>query len=117
MGPQTNWMLYTVYLPLNYNNGAPIPEDRLSWARDEITRVVGGCTVLPASDGFWVAEDGQMYFDRVMPIQVVAPATLEMEWFFRQLARDLAAWLEQHEIFIHRTPVAVVEALSPLPVL
>lgn len=106
--------MYTLYLPLNYNNGAPIPEAPLRWARDEIARFVGGCTVLPASDGLWVADDGQEYLDRVVPILVVAPNTPETEWFFRQLAHELATLLEQHELFIYRTPVTMVEALSPL---
>lgn len=102
-----------MYLPLNYNDGTSIPEARLRWARNEIARFVGGCTVLPASDGLWVDGDGQECLDRVVPILVVAPATPEAEWFFRRLAGELAALLEQHEIFIHRTPVAMVEALSP----
>lgn len=117
MVTRTSLMLYTVYLPLNYNNGAPIPEARLHWARNEIARFIGGCTVLPAGDGLWIADDGQEYLDRVVPILAVVPATPETEWFFRRLARELAVLLEQHEIFIHRTPVAVVEALSSLPVL
>lgn len=107
-----NLALYTVYLPLNGNDGQPIAASRLNWARSEIVRYAGGCTVLPASDGLWVADGGQVYLDRVVPILVVAPAGPETEWFFRRLAAELAILLEQHEIFIHRTPVSVVEALS-----
>jgi hypothetical protein len=43
---------------------------------------------------------------------VVAPAEQHAEWFFRRLAGELAALLGQQEIFIHCTPVAVVEALE-----
>ena len=107
-------MLYQLYLPLNGNDGRPLSESRLRWARDEIVRFAGGCTLLPASDGLWIAGDGQLYHDRVVPILVVAPAEQHAEWFFRRLAGELAALLGQQEIFIHCTPVAVVEALRCL---
>jgi hypothetical protein len=109
---QTNLTLYTIYLPLNHNNGKPLLVSRLRWARDEIARFVGGCTLLPPGDGLWIADGGQVYLDRVLPILVVASANPETEWFFRRLAGELAVLLKQHEIFIHRTPVSVVDALN-----
>ena len=107
-------MLYQLYLPLNGNDGRPLSQSRLCWAQDEIVRFAGGCTMLPASNGLWIAGDGQVYHDLVVPILIVAPDDDSTEWFFCRLAGELAALLVQQEIFIHCTPVSVVVALDLL---
>lgn len=109
---QNQMALWTVYLPLNDNDGQPLATEQLSWARDEIARFAGGCTLLPASDGLWIGDDARTYCDRVLPIQVVALAEPESQWFFAGLAAQLALLLEQEVIFVHCTPVTVV---TPLP--
>jgi hypothetical protein len=109
---ELNLMLYSLYLPLNYNDRRPIPADKLAWAHTEIVRYAGGSTVLPLSDGWWVDDDNQLFHDRIMLIQVVTSSDTATERFFCHLAGTLARLLEQHEIFIHRMPVVVLQADS-----
>ncbi len=106
-------MLYTIYLPLNYNDGAAIPASLLNRAKDEIARYTGGCTVLPASDGLWGSPDGQTHHARVVPVMVIAQADEYTDRFFRRLAGQLAEVLAQQEVFIHRAPVSVAIASNP----
>src|SRR5262249_40097905 len=70
-------MLYSIYLPLNYNDGQPIAKDKLAWAHTEIVRYAGGSTVFPVTDGWWIDEQQQVFRDRVTPIWVVAAGDLE----------------------------------------
>ena len=109
---QPQMRLYTLYLPLTGEESQPLPQLQLQWAREEIMRFAGGCTLLPPSNGLWVAPDGLVCYTCVMPIQVVAPARAESEYFFARLASQLAARLNQQEIFILSLPVSVVAALS-----
>lgn len=107
-------MLYQIYLPLNGNDGQSLPESRLRWARDEIVRFAGGCTMLPASSGLWIGPDAQTYHDQVVPIIVVAPADEYTEWFFRRLAGELAELLGQQEVFIHWMPVSAIASIESI---
>jgi hypothetical protein len=102
-------MMYCLYLPLNGNDGYPSPLLAFAFARDQITRFAGGYTLLPPSDGLWVGPRADVYQDRVLPILVVARAGQTSEQFFAALALQLANMFGQETIFIHATPVRVVE--------
>ncbi len=39
-GSQTT--LYTLFLPMNHNNGAPMQPARLRWAQQEVVQFAGG---------------------------------------------------------------------------
>lgn len=104
MKASTPMALYTVYLPLTGHDDQPVAPANLQWTVNEITQFTGGCTLLPPSEGFWVA-DCHCYYDQVMPIQSVAPVNAETTTFFQRLANELAILLAQREIFIHCTSV------------
>jgi len=105
----TKKALYTLYLPINSNDGQPQPKERLAWALEEIARFAGGYTLLSVSQGAWVNNRGEICYDQVLPVQVVAPIGPESWAFLAHLVALLAQVLEQQEIFVHATPVTVVE--------
>jgi hypothetical protein len=44
--------LYTIFVPLNFNSGHPMPQARLSWVQSKILHYAGGLTSLPLAQVF-----------------------------------------------------------------
>ena len=100
--------LYNLYLPLNGNDGQPIPQHKLQWVWETLLRFAGGYTIVPPAKGHWSNASNVEYRDTMMPVQVVALASSETEAFFAQFIRDLAVLLGQEEIFLFSMPVSIV---------
>jgi hypothetical protein len=97
----------TVFLPLNDNNSRPFAFETLQGAINKIVESFGGATVLPPSHGYWIS-NGEMFRDWVSPVQVIAPNTRETVTTCVAIANELAAHLEQYEIFMNLTPTALI---------
>ena len=48
------YSLYTIYLPLNDNNGSPMEPKRLGWALDNLVQRFGGLTRHQPGVGLWL---------------------------------------------------------------
>jgi hypothetical protein len=105
--------LYTLFLPLNHNNGRRIAAQRLGWAQREIMRYAGGLTRLAPSVGFWIGPSAKVYRDTVLPIQTVAHSGPQAEAWFTRLAAEMAIILKQHQIFLFAQPVWLLESVIP----
>lgn len=104
---ESHMMLYSIYIPLNYNNGCAIPVERLESAHTLIMNLAGGSTQLPTSKGRWMDKHKRVFQDWVTPVLVVVSADPTTVRLFDQLTEKLTTLLEQHEIFIHSVPVVV----------
>lgn len=80
--------LYEILIPVNYNDGTPIPDYlRQEWIR-YATVLAGGSTVRPNVRGQWYY-NGHTYDEPMTPVQIAVPApegldelvTLAKEWF------------------------------------
>jgi hypothetical protein len=100
--------LYTLFLPMNLNNGDPMPPERLHWAQQELVQFAGGLTCYEPSLGLWV-NHATVYRDYVLPVQSVVAAGPEAEAYFIRLAGGLARLLEQQQIFVFTQPVQLLD--------
>src|SRR5690242_12775401 len=91
--------LYTLFLPLNHNDGRRMQPERLRTAVGEALRFSGGLTRHYPGIGFWLGPD-RVYRDLVLPIQVVTPAGSEADTLFLNWSITMAGLLEQHQIFL-----------------
>jgi hypothetical protein len=105
--------LYTLFLPLNHNNGCPVQPERLTWALREILRRSPGLTQFPVGQGLWIDQAANLYRDLIVPIQVALPLEQEgTEVWFANLASELAVVLEQHQIFLFAQTISMIEAAT-----
>ncbi len=101
--------LYTLFLPMNHNNGHPMQPERLCWAQQELVQFAGGLTCYPPSQGLWVNHTMTVFKDLVLPIQSVVPASADADRYFARLAAEMARVLEQQQIFVFTQPVQLLE--------
>lgn len=101
--------LYTLFLPLNHNDGRGMQSDRLKWAQEEILNYGVGLTLGSPGIGLWPDRTGKVCRDRMLPLQAVASIGPEAEIWFAHLAAQLAVVLEQHQIFLFAQPVYLVK--------
>ena len=105
--------LYTLFLPLNHNDGRRMQPERLIWAQRKILRYTGGLTECARGVGLWLDEAAKVYRDSVLPIQTVAPTGPEAEAWFAHLAAEMAVVLDQHQLFIFTQPVWQLQPVPP----
>jgi hypothetical protein len=103
--------LYTLFLPMNQNNGHPMPPEQVHWAQQELLQFAGGLTCYPPSLGVWVHE-ATVYRDYVLPVQSVVPTGPAAEAYFIRLAAELARLLEKQQLFVFTQPVQLLEAMG-----
>jgi hypothetical protein len=101
--------LYTLFLPMNHNNGHPMQPERLHWAQQAIVRFAGGLTCFEPSLGFWVSPALTTVRDFVLPVQSIVASGPEAERYFLRLAAEMAHVLEQQQIFVFTQPVQLLE--------
>lgn len=67
--------LYQIMVPCNFNDGKPVrTRHHREWDR-QVRKITGGLTILPPGKGQWVDKnDGKLYEDRVIPVNVIATA-------------------------------------------
>lgn len=104
--------LYTLFVPLNSNDGRPMPQPRLSWVQAQILHFARGLTTLFPGTGFWV-NHAELYKDRILPVQVVTPTDPEADDRFARLVVDMTLVMKQEQIFLFAQPVLLLEPVWP----
>ena len=59
-------------VPCQFNDGKPVrTKHHREWDR-QVQKITGGLTILPPGRGKWVDENGDEYFERMIPVQIIA---------------------------------------------
>jgi len=90
---------YEIYLPLKYNNGAPIEPEKFKQIREQLMAVFGAITVSSLSaplQGRW-RYGGVEFVDDIIRIEIITKEELE---YFRNFKRRLKRKLRQIDILI-----------------
>src|SRR6476469_7536440 len=91
---------YDLYIPLAYNDGAPIESRKLVRLRNRLLREFGGLTFFPQSnEGFWTVA-GVTYRDQIVIYRVISGNMRAARRFLRELKEELKRELDQEEILI-----------------
>ena len=93
-------MQYWWYLPTTTTAGGLQPAGRLEQALKALIGFGGGLTRFRPCRGYWMAPDGRLMQDGIIPVQVVTPARPDVHAAMLALAADMAGWLGQEEIFV-----------------
>ncbi len=99
---------YDLYLPLAYNDGRPVPGEKLARFRKMLLDEFGGFTHFPQeNEGVWRL--GQTEFrDRVILVRVLSDKPEHTRKFFAELRIELMRELEQADVLIVEREVAIV---------
>ena len=87
---------------MNYNNGKPIPREKIDHVRDRLADRFGGATISPLSapyKGPW-KYGGVEYVDNIVIMEVIADEVAPAQNFFSELKKELQRDLGQHAILI-----------------
>jgi len=101
---------YRLYLPLNYNDGQPVPVETINTVRDQLAEKFGGTTVSPLSapyKGPWKYGSVE-YIDNIVTMEVIADDDADTGKFFRDLKEQLKRELRQVEILITIHSIEVI---------
>jgi hypothetical protein len=91
---------YEVLLPLQYNDGTPVPDSDLNQTREELLTRFEGVSVLPGTvAGIWIAQ-GTRYEDSLIRVTVDVDDTADNRQFFVDWKPTLLSRFRQLEIYI-----------------
>jgi hypothetical protein len=99
---------YDIYLPLRYNDGAPIEPDKYDETRQELIGRFGGLTVLPGSgsaEGWWLLGD-KIYRDEIRIFRVLS--AIHDQAFWAEYKERLRGRFRQEDILLVTAPVSVI---------
>lgn len=96
----TTYRRYELLLPLQFNDGSPVPEELVDQTVDEIKQHFGGISVETQSIlGTWKTSSGEHHDDNLR-LYADVPDTEENREFFRAMKERLKSRFEQLEIWI-----------------
>jgi hypothetical protein len=99
---------YEILLPLQYNDGTPIPIEDLNHTREELLAHFGGISVQPGTiSGVWIHE-GMRYEDSLVRILVDVEDSPENRQFFAEWKPTLLQRFRQIEIYITSFVIDVI---------
>ncbi len=99
---------YEILLPLRYNDGRAISEDRFYQTREELIAQFGAINFQPnVIRGIWVHE-GTRFEDELMRFVIDVEDSAENQQFFRDFKATLIQRFEQIEIYIASYPVDIL---------
>jgi DNA repair protein RecO (recombination protein O) len=99
---------YEILLPLRYNDGRRVGDDRFFETREELTARFGAIEFQPNFvHGIWVHE-GVRYEDELMRFVVDVDDTAENQQFFIDFKSKLISRFEQVEIYIVSYPIDIL---------
>ena len=91
---------YDIFIPLSYNDGAPIESSKLQDLQRRLLEQFGGLTFFPQPNkGFWTMGD-VTYYDEIVIYRVLASKRRAARRFLSRLKEELKASLNQEEILI-----------------
>ena len=100
---------YDFYLPLTYNNGSPVPDEKFAVLERRLVERFGGLTSQERAfplKGIWQAE-AQLFLDQVIVMTVLDFRRRGSTRFVGDLKRDLLDEFDQLEILITESPLRV----------
>ena len=96
---------YEMLLPLKYNDGRPMEDEKIHQTREELVARFDAISVLPGSvQGIWIHE-GTRYEDDTRRIAMDVDDTAENREFFVNYKAMLCERFEQVEIYIVSYPL------------
>ena len=99
---------YDLYLPLAYNDGHAIPEEKLNACKKLLLDEFGGFTHFPQeNEGAWQL-GGVVFHDQIIIIRVISDHPEQTRHFFSELRIELMRELEQADILIVEREVTLV---------
>jgi hypothetical protein len=99
---------YEILLPLQFNDGSPVPDEALNVTREELLARFGGVSVLPGTiAGIWIHE-GKRYEDSLVRVVVDVEDTPENRQFFVGWKPALLSRFQQIEIYITSLVIGVI---------
>ncbi len=96
--------IYDIHLPLTYNNGNVIEEEKFTITRDELVTRFGGMTSTPPGFpllGYWYSPQGVVVEDNIVVWRIVTP--VDDDIFFNEYQQRLKKRFIQDTIFILKT--------------
>lgn len=91
---------YDVFIPLRYNDGAPIESDKLQELQKRLLDEFDGLTYFPQpNEGFWKM-GGVTYRDEIVIYRVLASDVSAARDFLSTLKEELKQEFQQEEILI-----------------
>jgi hypothetical protein len=99
---------YDLYLPLAYNDGRAIPEEKLKGVKKLLLDEFGGFTHFPQqNEGVWKL-GGVVFHDQIVILRVLSDHPTQTRRFFVELRIELMRSLEQADVLIVEREVALV---------
>lgn len=101
---------YKIYLPLKYNDGKSIEEQKLREIKTALVDAFGAITVSSLSSpyqGRW-KYGGVEYIDDIIPIEIVATNDRATKRFFKDFKERLTESLQQIDILITAHGIQVI---------
>jgi len=93
---------YEVYLPLKYNDGTDIEDEKFRQVKATLSALFGGLTMSSTAapfEGTWIHQ-GVEYKDMVIKLEIITSDDDKMEKFFRDYKETLKEIFQQKEILI-----------------
>src|SRR5688572_17083964 len=94
---------YDLYVPLHYNDGRPIEDEKLAALKRRLVEEFGGLTHFPQeNEGLWKV-GGFTFRDKIVILRVLASDALEAQTFFADLKREMQqAWAQEDVLIVVR---------------
>jgi hypothetical protein len=91
---------YDIYLPLRYNDGAPVEARKFRALQQRLLEEFGGVTYFPQpNEGLWQMGD-VVYKDEIVVYRVLAKKRRPARRFLSRLKEELKSSFKQQEVLI-----------------
>lgn len=99
---------YDLYVPLHYNDGRPIEEEKLAALKRRLVEEFGGLTHFPQeNEGLWRVGT-HTFRDKVVILRVLAGDSSKADQFFLGLKEEFRAQWAQEDVLIVTRMVSAV---------
>lgn len=98
---------YEVYIPLNYNDGRPIEQEKLHQTKEELAHRFGGLTNFPPgtpAEGLWIHK-GELVRDDIVIFRIITTLDdVDADDYLTKYKEILKQRFQQQEILITKMP-------------